>query len=199
MRVELKILIALTLSFQASCATVVRGTSEPFMVVTEPAGATVTTTFETPESKKARKLNATLEPQTYGCSPTPCEIKLPRRSKFIAKVEKPGFDPVRVTVLSKAGGGGKAAGSALPATTIALAASEIAAANTTSVFFLADGAWQIAGATTGAFMIGAPAMFIDAASGAMLSLYPNPVGIKITPASESVDTDKIKTQLTELE
>ncbi len=167
------------------------------MVATEPAGAVVTTTLETKESRKARKSNPDLKAKTYGCSPTPCEIKLPRRSKFIAKIEKPGFKPVRVTILSKAGKKGKVAGSVAPTAVTILAGSEIAAASTATSFFLLE-AYTIAGATTGAVFIGVPLAFADAVSGAMLDLYPNPIGVKLTPKSSAVDKDKIKTQLTDL-
>ncbi len=167
------------------------------MVATEPPGAVVTTTLETKESRKARKSNPDLKAKTYGCSPTPCEIELPRRSKFIAKIEKPGFEPVRATILSKAGKKGKVAGSAAPAAVTIIAGSEIAAASTATSFFLLE-AYTIAGATTGAVMIGVPLGFADAVSGAMLDLYPNPIGVKLTPKSGAVDKDKIKTQLTDL-
>jgi len=189
-------LIAL-LSLQASCATVVRGTTEPFRVITDPPGAIVSTTLETHQSKKARKVNPNLQARTYGCSPTPCEIELPRRSKFIAKIDMAGFQPVRATILSSASPKGKMAGaSTVGALSAATAAEAVAAASTSIPAF---SGLLTSMAISGGIVLGSPLVATDAVSGAMLNLYPNPVAVKLIPDTDEIDADQIKKQLTELE
>jgi len=89
---------AVILSFisLASCATLARGTSEIFHITTEPIGAKVTTSLETADSAKARKKDDSLTPIYHGCAATPCQFKVPRRSRFIARIEKDGFVPARL-------------------------------------------------------------------------------------------------------
>ena len=170
-----KIFLILTpsLLILTSCATVVRGTSEPFQVVTDPPGARVTTSLETKESAKARKKSPDIEPVYYGCDPTPCEVKVPRRSKFIARVEHDGFEPARIIVRSKAG-----LGSAATSSTVTTAASS-------SVLLPAASGTGVAGATLAASLgtmgFATPLIATDALSGSLLSLYPNPVSLKLHP------------------
>ena len=74
-----------------ACATVTRGTSQKYTIVSQPSGAEV-------------KLSSG---QT--CI-TPCELKLKRRPGFTATVNKKGYKPSEVTVESKLAGGGAVAG-----------------------------------------------------------------------------------------
>ena len=164
----------------ASCATVTRGTQHDFAVVTNPPGAAVTTTLE-----KFRKSDQNqISGETYGCAPTPCSFSIPRRSKFIARIEKDGFVPVTVIVRSKAGGGGKTAGSAS-----ALGPTTGGAAIYAKSFpYLSTVGSSGIGATVGAFYVAAPMTFIDAANGSMLDTYPNPIDINLIPGSETEET-----------
>ena len=73
-----------------ACATVTRGTSEQFKVVTAPPGASVRTSTG------------------FTCSPTPCSIKLPRKTGFDTTVSLAGYKSQTVHVRSEVGGGGAA-------------------------------------------------------------------------------------------
>jgi len=98
MKNRYNIIAALAFLGLVNCATIIRGTSEDFKINTLPIGAKVTTTLETAQSVKARKDDPSLAPIYYGCTATPCAIKVPRRSTFIARVEKDGFQTGRIIV-----------------------------------------------------------------------------------------------------
>lgn len=167
---------------QTACATVVRGVDEPFKVMSEPVGASVITTLETQASKEARALDPSLPPQYHGCVPTPCEFTVPRRSKFIARLDKEGYVPVQFVVKSKASLGGQASGLA-PTGSVAVGGT-IAAVNA-APGFLGFGSYFAGASATSATLLTVPAIAVDSASGGMLSLYPNPVMVQLTPLSDS--------------
>jgi len=177
----LKPILALSLIMtQISCATIVRGTEQPLIVKTNPSGAIVTTTAETSESKRARLDNTALKKITYGCASTPCDIIVPRRSTFIAKIEKPGFIPVHITVRSHS----------MTETAKKAAIGTVAGgtAGATGYFFTAGGAalpFTTAGAIFSSaaitLMFAAPLTTIDALDGALLDIYPNPIDINLLP------------------
>jgi len=178
---KLQLFLSLTLIIsQMSCATVIRGTTEPFRVKTQPAGAIVTTTAETPKSKKSRLNNESIEKQTYGCPSTPCEIIVPRRSTFIAKIEKPGFIPVHVTVRSQA----------LTKTSKQAAVGTVTGGSAgATAYFLTAGGSALPFTTAGAIftsatitaLFAAPLTTIDAIDGALLDIYPNPIDLNLLP------------------
>ncbi len=183
--------LAFACLYMSGCATVVRGTSEDFQVATNPAGARVTTTLEMPSSRKARQKNPDLLAQNYGCAATPCAIKVPRRSTFIAKVEKTGYQTVRVIVRPSGTKTAKIAdgvsmtspSKAVAAGTVigdtALVGASITAASALT-YGLAEtvAAPYLATGLSGFSIFYAPAFIaVDAASGSMLSLYPNPVAL----------------------
>jgi hypothetical protein len=169
----------------AACATVVRGVNEPFEVSTNPPGASVVTTLETKESRDVRKTNPDLPPIYYGCSPTPCEIVLPRRSKFVAIIKKDGFASAQIPVRSASALSGQAAGIGAPtAVAVGVGVTEAAA----SGGFLLSGsaaAGSIVGATT--LIYASPSIAVDAVSGGMLSLYPNPIALDLIPLNKVKD------------
>ena len=193
MKYPLLIIIAIS---QAACATIVRGVTEPFEVITEPNGAVVTSTLETKESVKLRSENPSLQPEYYGCASTPCSFVIPRRSKFVARVEKEGYEPVQIIIRSSASPSGKVSGLAVPT---AVATAGGVATATSSAGILGLNTTLTALNATSAGLLTVPVVAVDATSGAMLNLYPNPVGIKLVPTVQELDIDKIKTQLTELE
>jgi hypothetical protein len=177
----------------ASCATVVRGVNEPFQISTNPPGAEVSTTLETKESRKARAANPDLAPEYYRCAPTPCEITLPRRSKFVAIIESEGFATVQIPIRSASVLSGQSAGIGGP-TAFAVGVGVTEAATT--------GGFLLAGSSTTAYLAGtttiiytSPAIAVDAVSGGMLSLYPNPIDLTLTPIEEleavSYDLDQL--------
>ena len=80
-----------------ACATITRGTNRAWEVQTTPVGAQVKTSHG------------------MSCPSTPCSIKMPRRSQFVATISKDGYKPVDIQVDNKvsAGGGTAMAGNVL--------------------------------------------------------------------------------------
>jgi hypothetical protein len=72
------------------CATVIRGTSQKFVILSSPPEARVTLS-------------------TGQSCVTPCKLKLKRKRGFTATFTKPGFEPYRAAVKSRFSGGGAAA------------------------------------------------------------------------------------------
>lgn len=83
-------LIAAAAISLSACATVTRGTTDVWVITTDPGGARVETS------------------NGYFCDATPCAIKMPRRSDFTATVTKAGYKVAKVTVTHKTGGAGAA-------------------------------------------------------------------------------------------
>ena len=111
-----------------ACATVTRGTNTAWEVTSTPPGARVETT------------------NGHMCAATPCSIKMPRRSEFVATLTLPGYAPATVSVTNKIATGGGVA---------------------------------MAGNVLVGGIIGAG---VDAGSGAMLDLTPNPAHVELAPA-----------------
>ncbi len=108
------------------CATITRGTSEAFVVESDPPGAHVR--LSTGETCR-----------------TPCTLRKKRKESFVVHIEKPGYEPVEVQVTNQVAGAGAAG---------------------------------MAGNVIFGGLIGAA---VDAGSGAMLELVPNPVKVKLVP------------------
>jgi hypothetical protein len=72
------------------CATVIRGTSQKFVIESSPPSADVALS-------------------TGQACVTPCRLKLKRRQGFTATFTKAGYEPFRAEVKSKLSGGGAAA------------------------------------------------------------------------------------------
>ena len=187
------LLFAVSGLFLSGCVTMVRGTTHEFNVTTNPPGAAVTTTLSQP--KKTEAVSGGKEAvKTYGCSPTPCSITIPRRSTFIVRIEKDGFVPVAVAVRSRSSLKKQpelSAGIWAPPAVGAVAIANSAA------FTGATTIGAGAGMTAGALYVAAPMTFVDAATGSMLDTYPNPISLNLLPASESdltviyIDPDEI--------
>lgn len=114
------------LGLAGGCATITRGTTEAFVVESEPPGANVR--LSTGETCR-----------------TPCTLKKKRKESFVVHIEKEGYEPVEVQVTNQVAGGGAAG---------------------------------MAGNVIFGGLVGAG---VDAASGAMLELVPNPVKVKLVP------------------
>ena len=74
----------------AGCGTITRGSNDTWVVETDPPGATVSTS------------------NGYQCQSTPCAIKMPRRSEFVATIERAGYETVTVNVTHQVSGAGGA-------------------------------------------------------------------------------------------
>lgn len=187
-----KIIIIFSFLGLISCATIIRGTSEDFKVTTLPEGAKVSTTLETAQSYKARKKDPSRLPIYHGCPETPCAFKVPRRSKFIARIEKEGFQTGRLIVRSRASFGGQGIGTVGTTATVASPyvvelAGTAALSGTAATTLIASGISVLA----------SPLIATDAVSGAMLSLYPNPVALQLIPLSENTEVNYDLDQLTD--
>lgn len=110
-----------------ACATITRGTNTAWEVTSEPSGARVETS------------------NGFSCQATPCAIRMPRRSEFVATLTLPGYAPATVTVTNKVATGGGVA---------------------------------MAGNVIVGGIIGAG---VDAGTGAMLDLTPNPAHVTLAP------------------
>jgi hypothetical protein len=73
----------------SACASVTRGTSQVFYVLSEPSGGKVTTT------------------SGAHCT-TPCKIKIKRKTEFEASITKAGYKPGKANIESSVHGGGVA-------------------------------------------------------------------------------------------
>ena len=73
------------------CATVTRGTTEAFLIETEPSGANVSTSLG------------------LSCTPTPCAIpKVKREAEFSVTIEKEGYKTTTHNITHQMSGGGGA-------------------------------------------------------------------------------------------
>ena len=170
----------------SSCATLTKGRNDTFQVTTEPPGASVRTTLDANNP-------------AYGCAATPCAFKVPRKSVFVATVEKPGFHPVKVVVRNsefkrvalndmEAERSANASGAATAATAIgSTTAAQVALVSSQSLATMAGTASNAAGAAfAGLFFAPQISIATDAVSGSLNDLYPNPVGIRLIPDTEPV-------------
>lgn len=121
----------LAASSLGACATITRGSQQQFSIVSDPDGAAVEMT------------------NGLRCT-TPCKMKINRKSDFVVRVMKEGYEPAEVRVQGKVKGGGVAGG--------------------------------IVGNALFGGLIGAG---VDASTGAMLNLTPNPVTVSLKPISQA--------------
>jgi hypothetical protein len=85
--------VAISAMLLAGCATVTRGTSDAFVVNTDPSGAAVRTSNQ------------------FACDETPCTFKMPRKSEFEVTITKKGYKTWEGHITHKvatAGGAGMA-------------------------------------------------------------------------------------------
>ena len=89
--------IAMLAFSMSACATVERGSNDEWRVITDPSGARVETS------------------NGHFCAATPCEIRMARRSTFIATVTLPGYKTETYVVKNRLSGEGamNAAGNVL--------------------------------------------------------------------------------------
>ncbi|KPF75230.1 translation initiation factor 2 [Brevundimonas sp. AAP58] len=110
-----------------ACATVTRGTNTAWEVTSTPPGARVETS------------------NGFQCRATPCSIRMPRRSEFVATLTLEGHQPATVTVTNRVA---------------------------------TEGGVAMAGNVILGGIIGAG---VDAGTGAMLDLTPNPAHVELRP------------------
>lgn len=197
----------------SGCATVIRGTKDKFVVITEPEGASVTTDLLTPGSKKAvRKYERAMErlkagaeappePELvyFACEPTPCDFKVSRKSEFSVTIEKEGYHSATVEVTSGFGKKGpttSAGGAAVSATgAYVVSYSVFSTVSTMFSTLLTLGASTsntgVSAAATGVSLgFGAVLIGVDLVSGAMLDLRPNPLVLILVPIDQPRPDDQ---------
>jgi len=189
------ILVTIIISLHlGACATISRGPNVEMVVDSQPAGAVVTTDLETKKSQKLRKSNPDAQPSFYGCAATPCEFEISRRSEFIMTITADGHEPIEIGVdnslhreslkANLAGAGG--VGALTAAGVGAIGAGFASAGYITSGAALGTTA---AAAATVAGGVGLVSIGVDAVSGAMLNLNPNPVFLVLPRKGKSFDPD----------
>lgn len=198
------IIIAIMLS---ACSTVNRGASDHFRIDTVPQGATVTTSVIDMSKKKRRKnqygryQDKNVVTAYHGCAPTPCAIKLPRRSEFVVSIEHPAYETTELFIRSSSLKGGtttSAATNLASASASGLAVGGMLVAPMTSLgnlFMLTSPSVNTSGiATSGAAAglgVGVGMIAVDMATGANLNLFPNPVIVELAPKGSIVRTDPL--------
>ena len=183
------ILILFCLLSLSACATVSKGTTERLRFETVPPGVTVMTDIETTASKAARRKDKTIQPQYFSCAPTPCEIKLSRRTNAIATLSYPGMEPLEFAItsgLSRRNLAPSATGGAVTGLSVAGVGAGIGASLGASSLGLAAVAGPAAIVAVG---VGGTMMMVDAASGAALKLSPNPLIVTMVPNGTKIIPD----------
>lgn len=155
-----------------ACATATRGMHEVLRIESVPAGATAISDVPLPSGRAEQVPGG----RFYACAPTPCGIDLPRRSDPVVTVSLAGHQPIAFKVVSSH----ETPNVAVPTGAI--------------VAGLPPGSHVRAGAPSvlkripvkgGSIMTGLMTMgagtVVDAASGAYLSLAPNPVTVTLAP------------------
>ncbi len=130
-KIIMSVAIAAAAISTSACATVTRGTKTAWEVTSTPSGARVETS------------------NGFSCQATPCSIKMPRRSEFVATLTRDGYEPATITVTNRVATGGGVA---------------------------------MAGNVLVGGLVGAG---VDAGTGAMLDLTPNPAHVDLEPTNGS--------------
>lgn len=182
MRVFTVLQLACAALLLPSCATMIRGTKDDMIVKTDPEGARVTTTLETPKSKRARRKDDSAEREFYGCDATPCAIDMPRKADFLLTIEKDGYEPVTIAVEGKLGKRGLTANIAQGAGALTFAGLTGAwVANFSLLGSASAGAGAGAGAAAATAGVLLVPLGVDAATGSMLNHNPNPIELVLPP------------------
>ena len=170
------LLIGLSLS---ACATATRGTHEVVKINSEPAGARAIS--DIPNKTQNNNLEG-----FYGCAPTPCSINFSRRAEPVISIEKEGFQDIKFKVISSVA----TSSSSIPRGSIVAGTQNGSHVVTGSPEFLKS--IPVGGASIfgGVMSLGAGTL-LDVATGAGLSLSPNPVTVFLAP--------EIKTQTSNTE
>ena len=192
-----------------ACATATRGSSTMFVVQTTPVGAKATTSLETPQSKQitqkqrlaaSSKKTTELKFSYLFCEPTPCGIKMPRKSEFNILITKEGYVPKLVSISNihrkkipeeTNKNTAIAAGVAGVGTvvTAAVIGTELASAGyilTSTVVGSSIAAGAIVAAPV--ILVGLVSKTVDASSGANYDLIPNPLVLKLEENTEKTST-----------
>ena len=158
-----------------ACATVARGTKDTLVVDTVPPGARVTTTRRIGKTKDGAPIYA-------GCEATPCEIRIPRRSAFLMTITHDRYEPVELGVTGELTR--EALRSNLATSGKLGLANGVMVGGVIASMGFSGGVVGLAGITTAGIATGGTLVAstaVDAATGALLNLNPNPIVLELAP------------------
>lgn len=174
-------IVLLSAIYLTGCATATRGTQERVFIHSEPPGARVTSDIK--DSKTVTFDDGT-QSDYRGCAPTPCSINFSRKAAPVLRIEKDGYQPLNVKIVSSWATGSKSIASG----SIVAGIPPGSHAVTGDADLLKRIPIQGAMFTTGLMTFGV-APLVDIAAGSNRSLSPNPVTIFLAPMG-SGDTAK---------
>ena len=172
MKLHTIVILTLVLTLSA-CATATRGTHERVKINSEPIGASAISDIE----NKTRQDNIN---GFYGCDPTPCFINFSRRAEPVIEVNKDGYQSIKFKIVSSV----VTSASAVPTGSIVAGTprgSHVVAGSPEFLKSIPVGGASIFG---GVMSLGAGAV-LDIATGAGLSLSPNPVTVFLARDTKS--------------
>lgn len=163
------LLLACAGIYLSGCATATRGTHEMVNINSEPAGARAISNI--PNKTKNSNIDG-----YYGCEPTPCGINFSRRAEPVISVEKTGYRNIKFKVISSIA----TSSTSLSTGTIVAGTQNGSHVVVGSPEFLKT--IPIGGASIfGGIMTLGGGSIVDVATGAGLSLSPNPVTVFLAP------------------
>ena len=157
----------------SGCATATRGTHEVVKISSEPAGARAISNI--PNKTQNSNLDG-----FYGCAPTPCSINFSRRAEPVISIEKKGYKDIKFKIVSSVA----TSSSSVPRGSIVAGTqngSHVVAGNPNFLKSIPVGGASIFG---GVMSLGAGTV-LDVATGAGLSLSPNPVTVFLAPETQT--------------
>lgn len=167
------LLLLLAGAYLSGCATATRGTHEVININSEPSGARAISDIPS----KGRKVNIN---GFIGCEPTPCDLNISRRAEPVITVEKEGYKAIKFKVVSSIA----TSSSSVPIGSIVAGTqngSHVVAGSPDLLKRIPVGGASIFG---GVMTFGAGSI-LDIATGAGLSLSPNPVTAFLAPEGNS--------------
>lgn len=161
----------------SGCATATRGTHEVVKINSEPTGARAISNI--PNKTKNSNLDG-----FYGCEPTPCDINFSRRAEPVISIEKDGYKDIKFKVVSSVA----TSSNSVPTGSIVAGTrrgSHVVAGSPEFLKTIPVGGASIFG---GVMSLGAGTV-LDIATGAGLSLSPNPVTAFLAPEINTSKSD----------
>ena len=164
--------------FLSGCATATRGTHEMVKISSEPSGSRAISNI--PNKTQNSNLDG-----FYGCEPTPCSINFSRRAEPVISIEKEGYKDIKYKIVSSIA----TSSSSVPRGSIVAGTQKGSHVVAGSPEFLKSIPVRGASIFGGVMSLGAGTV-LDVATGAGLSLSPNPVTVFLAPETHSQTSNK---------
>jgi len=173
-----QILWSILLAFcLTGCATATRGTHERVQINSEPPGASAISNI--PNTSDKSNLDG-----FYGCEPTPCGINFSRRVAPVIEIKKTGYESIKFKIVSALA----VSSSSVPIGSIVAGTRNGSHVVVGSPDFLKR--IPMSGATIfGGIMTFGGGIVTDVATGANLSLSPNPVTVFLAPSDNATQAN----------